>query len=360
MPIAEVRRWQDDGARISWDWRQDSTAVYIDAPSSHVTRVIWGASEPVASLFDGMDEGVYQRAAKAVAAKRDKDTENEQVFEHVAAHVWPAGHPYHREPNASDEEIANLPLADARRIHRACMVPNGATVIVTGNFDRARAEEAVKKYFGPIPSSGVDNACRKKITGTLPPSHAADLVFESGGKTAFVELAWGTPANLEADDLALDVAANAIQDRLDDRLVDNMHIASAVYAGQQSHAAGSMFYVQVRPATGHTNAEIRRAMEEELSRIARDGLSDDEVTTARRKVATLATSLDARRIAGVVAVDDGVAKLARVPDRYAKLDTPAVVGAIRTHLVPARRVVATVDVKSGAPIQGRLVSGGKR
>src|SRR5688572_724055 len=23
MPTAEVRRWQDDGVRITWDWRQD-------------------------------------------------------------------------------------------------------------------------------------------------------------------------------------------------------------------------------------------------------------------------------------------------------------------------------------------------
>jgi zinc protease len=179
-----------------------------------------------------------------------------------------------------------------------------------------------------------------------------------------VEIAWQTPAMFDTDDAALDVAAVAIRDRLDDRLVDSLHVAKSVGAAQSSHADASIFFVRAEAAGGNTAAGLRRAIDEEMARVVKDGLSADEVAAARRKMLTTASSADdpahlARRIAAASALPDGVAKLARDPERYSGVDVAAVMTAIRRHLVADRRVTALVERKAGSPIEGRLVGGNR-
>lgn len=364
MPVTDVRRARAEDGVGAWSGSgSDHQSTFVTAPSTHLARAIWQASEPMASLFDAVDETTYAWARTAMIKSLRQRSENETAYRAISAAIYPPGSAYHRTA-VIEEELGSLSLEDARRIHRACIVPNGATVIVTGNFEPARAEELVKKYFGPIPSSGVAQPCRAARPASRPQVRAAELVFESSGR-AMVEIAWPTAASGERDDAALDVAAIAMRERLDDRLVDSLRLARSVFVRQASAASGSMFFVQAFPNEGRSASEVRRALEEELARIITYGFGSDEVTAARSRM--LAETLDledpftrASRLAFPAASRDGLMRFSHEPERYSSLDGDAVVAAIRRNLVAQTRVVAVVEKKAGAPFDGRAIAGGKR
>lgn len=365
MPAAVLQRAErEDGVRSSTWLHHDYAVSVTSGPTTHLGRVVWQASEPMASLFDGMTSAQYESArASAVKDLRQKAA-NREVLEEMHARVFPPGHPYHRGASAPDEEIATLSMEDARRIHRACIVPNNTTVVVTGNVDTSRAEELVRRYFGPIPPSNVKDPCRKHAAQNLPPPQPAKLSFESGTKQPFVAFEWATAHSGDADDFALDAAALALQERLDDRLVDNLKIAVRVGAKQTSYRLQSSFWVYADVAAGRTTAEVQRALEDEMTRVLRDGFSNDEIVAARRRL--LATLVDAGdttntayALASAAASPLGIGLRPRAAEAYASLDAARVTAAARRWLTPARRVDGVVETRQGAPVEGRLV-GGKR
>lgn len=360
MPISEIdRAMNEDGVTVNWEQNEDSLALHVRGPSSHLGYAIWQASEPLASLFDGMSSAAYENARKSLAIELAARGDNADALAATVARLRPVGHAYHQASPATGEEIAALSLEQARTIHRACMVPNSAALVVAGNFESRHASELIEKYFGPIPSSGVDAPCRKP-RDTKTSSTAAELLFETGARDALVELAWATPPFRHPDDLALDVAASAIRARLHALLIGNLKIAKQVFAWQASARAGSIFRVRAIVTESSTAAAVKRAIEAEMARIARDGFTRDEFDRARRARIANTTNLDdpellARRLSFASIEDDGAAWVTKVPEAFATLEASAVETAVRTHLGPERRVGLAVERKPGAPVRARFV-----
>jgi zinc protease len=366
MSVAEIERAHgEDDLRLNWeDRRFEQTAVYAQAPSTHLARAIWELSESMASLFDGMDRARYEAARSKVVADLRQKGDNTNAFLEIESRIWPQGHLYHSAVTPPDEQIAALAIEDARKIHRACWVPNNATVVITGNFDPSHAQDLVRKYFGPIPSSGADNACRKPRTFDATPVRAATVAFETGASEALVEIAWPTPGVTDPDRPALDVAASILSTRLYAKLVQQLKVARSAWAGHWTEPSGSLFYVRAVAPAGQRSADAKRAVEEELERILRDGVATDEVESARRAGLAGAVNFEdplaaAKRLGELRGEPDINGRLRRDVEAEERLDAQTVSAALRKHLAAARKVAVAVDHASGAPSIGRIL-GGKR
>jgi zinc protease len=87
-------------------------------------------------------------------------------------------------------------------------------------------------------------------------------------------LAWLTPRHFEPGDAALDMVADVLaggkNSRLFKRLVYDMQIAQDVSASQQSQALSSSFQIVATPRPGHTVAELRQVIDEEIQKLQKE------------------------------------------------------------------------------------------
>jgi len=156
------------------------------------------------------------------------------------------------------------PLAPFKR-HYA---PKGATLIVTGGFDRAVLKPIIERWFGPwkTPSAPPPHA--------VPPGPRRPLVFEPGElQTVDVELAYG-PAKISRGVAML--LASAIQERL--ALVTRTTASIAVQLDPRDQRL--LLTAQIDPADAPATA---RAIAGELAQLRATGAAAAEVEHARRR-----------------------------------------------------------------------------
>jgi zinc protease len=114
---------------------------------------------------------------------------------------------------------------------------------------------------------------------------ARRAVAEDEVELPMVIMAWHTPAyytpgDAEADLLA-DVLSNGMNSRLNEALVYRLQIANEVYAYQASREIASQYTIQATAKPGHTAAEIEAAIDVELTKLIREGITPRELARAK-------------------------------------------------------------------------------
>ncbi|RYD62087.1 MAG: insulinase family protein, partial [Sphingomonadales bacterium] len=152
MPYNMINRLTENvgGVRNASTWF-DRTNYYEIVPAQYLETMIWTHAE---------------RMARPVVDKEVFETERNVVKEEFRQRVLapPYGrfrlvkdeNSYDTMPNrrsgiGSLEQLDAATLEDARAFHEAYYGPDTATLIVSGNFDSARLDALVDRYFGAIP-----------------------------------------------------------------------------------------------------------------------------------------------------------------------------------------------------------------
>jgi zinc protease len=80
-----------------------------------------------------------------------------QALEAFLAHLYPEGHPYHS-AYPTDEQINGYSIADMRRFYRANFGAQRTHIYISGRFDQAEMERAVRDNFGDWAMGPFDDA----------------------------------------------------------------------------------------------------------------------------------------------------------------------------------------------------------
>ena len=284
------------------------------------------------------------------------------VWQYVQGAIFPEGHPYHLLTIGTPEDLDNATLEDVKSFFRTWYLPNNATLVLAGDFDKAKAKALIEKYFAPIPGAPIP-ARRPAPAVTLPGTTSIELA--AGVELPRLYIAWPTPAEYKPGDGELDLVAHVLTagktSRLYKRLVYDMKIATDVGAGQSSKQLGSEFVITATAKPGHTTDELLAAIDDEVERLKTGGVTDDEL--ARAKTVTLSSTLFGIESGGARAdllnhynqLTGDPGYLQKDIARYRDATAIAVQSAARAYLPKDRRVIATVKPVKGAPVAGELV-----
>ena len=345
----------------------DRTNYFETVPKNRVELALWLESDRMGFLLDHVDQATFASQRDVVKNERRQNFENAQygmVEQFICAEMYPKGHPYHLLTIGSPEDLDAATLDDVKAFFRTWYVPNNATLVIAGDIDAAAALALAEKYFGPIPAGVVPDRSKWNEPPPVTLDGTKTISVAAGVELPRVYLAWPTPPIFRSGDGELDLASNILTggktSRLYKRLVYDLQVAESVYAYEQSEQLGSKYVIVATAQPGHTADDLRKTIDEELTRLATDGVMADELARAKANALSgmiFGLESDSAR-ANVInsynqlAHDPGY--LPKDMERYATATTASVTDAVRKYLPLDRRVVVLVKPDKAAPVSGVL------
>lgn len=116
------------------------------------------------------------------------------------------------------------------------------------------------------------------------------MIVRQAGQLGLVMIAFKAPAGLEPDADALDVLATLLSQGRNSRLyrrLTDAGLTTLVVAANERHHDPGLFYVVARLAPGKSHGEVENVLLEELERVAREGVSEQEVARAQQQLTAL-------------------------------------------------------------------------
>ena len=262
----------------------DRTNYVIDVPSNALELALFLESDRMGYLLDTMSPQRVDGQRDVVKNERRQSYENRpygMASIELDKMLWPSNHPYSWPTIGYMEDLTAASYEDVVEFFKKYYAPNNASLVIAGDIDFDRTRALVEKWFGEIARGAV-------VEPIAPPAAILTGVQKKTltDKVALprLYLAWLTPRFYAPGDSALDITSSVLaggkNSRLYKRLVYDMQIAQDVSAFQQSAALGSQFQIVATARSGHTAAELKTVIDEELDRLRRDGPDPREVQRA--------------------------------------------------------------------------------
>ena len=189
-----------------------------------------------------------------------------------------------------ESEIRRLGTADALAFYRDWYAPNNAVLIVAGDVETEAVRALAEKHFGPIPARPVP----ARVRLDEPPHHAPARLEMKSPRAA--QPSWrrlylapsylaGETSHAYALQILSDIIGGGPGSRLYRGLVLKDRIALSASADYAPTAVGlTTFAVYATPKPGVAVADLEKAIDAELRRVAENGVEADEVTRSQRRM----------------------------------------------------------------------------
>jgi len=278
------------GGRDNAFTSRDYTAYHQQLHKSQLALAFELESDRMANLVLSDEE--FSKEIRVIMEERRMRTDDDahsQVSEQLMAAVY-AVHPYRTPVIGWMNDLSNMRAADARSWYDTWYVPNNATLVVAGDVVTRDVFELAEKYFAGIPSRPLPV---RKPQVEPPQTGTKRLTVKAPGELPYVLMAYHVPVlrNPEADwePYALYVL-NGILDgydaaRLNRELVKTTRIAIGAGSSYDAVNRGEgLFYLDGTPAQGRTVAEVEAALREQVARLVKEGISEQELRRVKAQV----------------------------------------------------------------------------
>jgi len=234
----------------------------------------------------------FAKEIKVVMEERRMRTEDNPqalVYENMMATTYKV-HPYHHPIIGWMSDLETMTADDARDWYRRWYAPNNAALVVVGDVKPEEVLKLAERYFGKIRPA----ALPPRKPQTEPDQRGIKRVaVKAPAKLPYLAMGYHTPTlrdpGKDGDPYALEVLAGVLDGhasaRLNQALVREQQIAVSAGAGYDLISRGpSMFMLEGSPAEGKSVAELETALREQIEKIKRDGVTEEELQRVKAQV----------------------------------------------------------------------------
>jgi predicted Zn-dependent peptidase len=277
----------------------DRTNYFETMPAHQVELALWLEADRMGTLLDALSQENLDNQREVVKNEKRWSYDNRPYGswnEKLLAAIYPEDHPYHHPTIGSMEDLDAASIEDVSAFFRLHYAPNNAVLSVVGDVEPERIRAAAEKYFGGIPAN--PNLPAPLPDMSLPPTIGSEIREVVPDRVPLPRIYWGFRGpvfgdrRLDALDLAGQILAGGKGSRLHRRLVRDERIAQDVALFSLGLVGGGS--VTAGWATARPGVDLERletAFWEELERLGREPVSDDEL--GRAKALTEADELGA-------------------------------------------------------------------
>ncbi len=264
-------------------YTSNDVTVYMDwFPRSALETIFELESDRLRNL--AIDPKVVESERGAVYSERRQGVDDDnsgRLYEQVMATAYVA-HPYQNPVIGWPSDIENWTQQDLEAFFKTYYAPNNITMIFAGDVTPEEIYLLADQYFSAIPRQHPPPA----ITTVEPEQQGPRrLLIETAAQTPLLHVAFHAGAAADAETLHLDlllaILAEGDSSRLHRLLVEEEQIALQVGAFQTGgFDPGVAYFYLALPPGGDPDA-VEARLVEELERVAREGVTRDELTKAR-------------------------------------------------------------------------------
>ena len=262
------------------------------------------------------------------------------------------GHPYGRDLADHLSALEGLRWSELRSYAHRALSPDRLTVILIGGLGLEQALPALERNFGALPAS-LDS--EEALLPEIPADLGDRRVQVALGGEARLLTGWRIPARSHRDHLPLRLAAQLLgggnTSRLQTRLVRQRILAREVTLLMDlpgSHLAG-LLAVDLKPAEGHSLAELENALQNEILRLQQEPIPQEEWARALTMLEadyllTLDDPASLAKALGRAWAEGGDWRLLELDVQRIRALAPEVVqAAARAWLKPSHRTIALLE-----------------
>jgi zinc protease len=301
------------------------------------------------------DPQVLESERGVVASERRLgDNDNDSLLDETVRATAIMAHPYHWSVIGWMSDILNWKRDDIIAYFRAFYAPNNAVLIVAGDFESETIMGLIEKYYGDIPAGAPPPAV---TTVEPPPIGPRRVQLRKAAQIPSFMIVYHVPSVGDPDFPALSLLETILlrgeSSRLYRRLVSEAQLAIGVSGGMGQTIDPFLFTIQPKPRPGADLDHLEKAIEEELEKVQRDGVTalemEKAVNAARTQffVPLQTIAGKANMLGQAELVFGGFENLFTLMDRFTAVTPEQVREACRKYLRPDNKTVGTLVPDGG-------------
>ena len=268
-------------------WTSRDQTVYQDwFPASALTQIL----DMEADRMSGMVFAPETVESEREVVQSERRLTMEEPIEVLREQLWAAAftaHPYQWDVFGWPSDIAAWKKSDLEVFFATYYAPQNAVLVLVGDVAAEKAFTLIEERIGKIPRGP-----EKPPVVTVEPEQRGERrvsVEAPYGNLPAVLMAWHVPPTAHADTSALQILELVLfggdSSRLNERLVERDELCLEVWGGLEGlQFDSSLFTVDCVLREGGDTAAVEDVLREEIARIAGDGPTEAELTSARAKL----------------------------------------------------------------------------
>jgi len=293
------------------------------------------------------DQMERRRGTIVTGLRQDEDNPSVVATDALMSQLYGSHHPYGRPGRGTVSSVEGIVRDDLVDFHRRHVGPAGVRLVVVGDVEAPRVAGAVARAFGDWahepaltlrPSAVTMASDRRSDRKVVPGKPQSDIAY------GFTTIARDDPRYYALVIMNNTLGQYALGGRLGDNIRERQGMAYYVFSSFDANVVEGPLVVRAGVSPANVERTIA-AIDEELSRMARDGMTEAELADSRRYLVGsmprvletnigIATFLHNAEFYGL-----GLDFDQRIPDLLGAVSLDDVNGAARAFLDPARATI---------------------
>lgn len=275
---------RNGGADLNATTSQDLTSYFVQLPNTKLR--LWAYLES-SRLRDPVFREFYSEREVVQEERRSRidDSPFGKLYEALMGIAFDKS-PYRRPTIGYVADLQRLSANDLKAFYKKYYVPSNMIGTLVGDIDPAEAREVLEEYFGKLPPGPVP----PKVEAKEPEPSQEKRVEVPFDAAPALMTGYLKPTMPHPDDYVFDILdgvlcegrTSRLYKRLvvQDRLVQNVACSASSPGGRLDN----LFFIYASILPGHTDAEVLKAIDDELAKILKDGVSSEELDKAKKNL----------------------------------------------------------------------------
>ncbi len=267
-------------------YTNEDVTVYTDwFPKSALELMFDMESDRIRDL--SFDPRIVESERGVVYSERRTSVDNSPMgvlYEQFNAAAYIA-HPYHWPVIGWASDIESWTMDDLKAHFKMGYAPNNCVMVVTGDVTPDEILALAKKYIEPIPSQPPPPPVRTREPEQLGERR---VVVRRPANLPLLFVGYHVGATRDPESVVWDVLETILttgrSSRLYQRLVDKDQLVLNVGGGTSTSLDPGLFAFRMQVRSGKSSTDAEAALYDELARLARDGVTPEELEKARNQI----------------------------------------------------------------------------
>ncbi len=279
-----------NGGRENAFTSQDYTGYFQTIAADRLALMMELEADRMTGLV--LTDEIIQLERQVVIEERRSRTDSSPralLGEQVAAATY-SNHPYRLPIIGWEHEISALTREEIIDFYQTWYAPNNAILVVSGDVTPEKVRELAETHYGPVTAKELP----PRVRPTEPPHHAPREVVLRDARVDQPDWSrrWLAPSYVAGDKqhaYALEILAQIVGRGSSSRLYTSLVVdqALAVSAGawySPDQLDQTVFGMWFSPRPGVDIDELAAALNEQVEKILKDGLTEEEVKRAKQRL----------------------------------------------------------------------------